>query len=216
MPRSACPICKGISNMMYDMRNKTTNGKWRHCACGCVFNDEQSGKPLSEMRIKEILGIKEYEAKCKHFAITYASIVEELAAGRQYKEVGALSPHFGNVLKERGWVDNPEAEKYDFIFSNHTLENQSDPVKYLIKMKHKLSDTGVLLIATSDADFIHVLSPAHWGNWNNESDNVYFNLPALSRLIERMGLQVILSMQNISCRFTHMNDMHIMARKKIV
>lgn len=216
MPRSACPICHGISNMLYDMRSKDSQAKWRHCACGCVFNDEPSGKPLSEMRIKEINDIKEYKAKCRHFVMTYAPIVEELAAGRQYLEIEPLSTHLGDALKERGWVDNPEAERYDFIFSNHTLENQKDPVKHLIKMKHRLSDTGVLLIATSDTDFIHVLSPANWGNWNNESGNVYFNLPSLSLLIERMGLQVILAMQNISCRFTHMNDLHILARRKIV
>lgn len=194
---------------------KIGTAKWHHCACGAIFKDEESiGEPTDE-DMKAFDEIKEIESRIRHYVITYVPLVEEYAQSRRFTWHGYCKYYFQNAMIDRGWISDPDTKTTDFIFSFHQLQHEADIRNYLRKCFNELTETGCLLIATPDTDFVHVLGPQHWGNWDCKKGNIYLNVSRLTRLLEEIGFQVVLGLQNTSARFANINDMHLLARKKV-
>jgi len=218
--RAKCPICNGIALMGYDMKESedAEEYRWMHCACGVVFkSDEFSSEEYSDEEKKEHNSQKEIYARYKHYVHTYIPIIEEMAVGRRFYDNHQYNHVIAECLENRGWVSSTHKEEpQDLIFLNNTIQNSADPIALLKEYNSMLSKTGILMITTPDTDFINVLSPPRWSNWQGKHANMYFNIRSLRDQIEKVGLQVVLSTQNLSERFPFINDLHIIARKKIM
>ena len=217
MDRNKCPICKGISLQVYEMKQPNSGtAKWHHCACGAIFNNLVTAGNISDAVMKEFDSNHEIRQRVSHYVNTYVPLVEEYAACRRFTWHGYCNFYFQNAMIDRGWVHDPDSRKSDFIFSLHELQHKLDIKRYLKDCFDALTSTGCLLIATPDTDFVHVLGPSNWGNWDCKASNVYLNIPRLKRELENVGFEVVLALQNTSYRFVYMNDMHLIARKKIL
>jgi len=128
-----------------------------------------SGAFLNYMKTKgfEVAGCDLSDAVCKHAQNTFD-----------------ISIHCGFVF------ELPSDARYDVIVINHVLEHVNNPVKFLLDVKARLKQNGILHLAVPNI--------ASWGarlkGWNcyEPYHLIYFSPDTLRRVIEMAGFNVVL------------------------
>ena len=236
-----CPICSAFVSHRYYMQDKSSGKKssWFSCSCGIVWNAIKPSKVYDEKYWLE--GIK-FDQKRKdsfeYLIKLYGPIIEELIYGRRVLIVGRPNTYTEDYFKYRGWVPTvidkntsfnsdssliasdfehyqfPENIKYNLIWMYHTLECFSDPVGSLALCKKILAEDGILFIGTPDTDFINTRSNSCFVHWKYDENHIMWNRRSLTRHLDQLGFNVILSRQNYENRFPVWDDCHLVAQKK--
>lgn len=157
---------------------------------------------------------------------------KEKLAGRQVLEIGADTGKFLDYIKiktraktffsevnkkcnqflvKKGHLSIKKGKIFEGIFLLHTLEHIKNPIRFLMSIKKKLSQTGFLAIEVPDHSF-----------WNSETttDNFehisYFSSNALCNLLTRAGFLIEKLEINIDKNNDSFNKrfLRIKARKK--
>jgi len=236
-----CPICQSYVSHVYFMQDANTKkkSKWFACSCGIVFQDKL---PTGTYDLKYWEAHSKYDKKRQasyEYPIRlYAPIIEELVYGRRVLIVGRQNTYFEDYFAERGWVPTvidknsalttkgnviaadfeqhkfPEVTKYSLIWMYHTLECFSDPVGSLELCKKLLAEDGIIFIGTPDTDFINTRSSSCFIHWKPDYNHIMWNRRSLTRHLDSLGFNVILSRQNYERRFPSWDDVHVLAQKK--
>lgn len=92
-----------------------------------------------------------------------------------------------NILNDDEWdaYKLPD-DKYDYIFSSHTLEHLPDYVKALIYWKEHLSDEGVIFLYLPHPDM------KYWLPQNNRKHLHSFYPEQLAKVVEDLGFNKVL------------------------
>lgn len=167
---------------------------------------------------------------------TFVPIIEELTYGRKMLEVGFLAHFFMKGMSKRGWlcwgidvmkgleknerIINGDFEAYDFknqkfnlIWMSHVLEHFKDPIAVLKKCHSLMPEDGVLYIATPDTDFIHTRSNSGFTHWKKDEHYIMWNRESLTKELQKIGFEVIMSRRNYEQRFSSWDDCQIIAQK---
>lgn len=238
---TTCPICKSYVSHAYFMQDAKTKKKsrWFSCSCGVVF---QANKPTAIYDDKYWLERSEYDKKIEaayQYPIrVYAPLIEELIYGRRVLIIGRSNTYQEEALSARGWVptiidkntsftttDNiiaadfeqhnfPLERKYNLIWLYHTLECFSDPVASLALCDKLLVEDGVIFIATPDTDFINTRSSSCFIHWKPDHNHIMWNRRSLTKHLDSLGFNVMLSRQNYEHRFPIWDDFHLIAQKR--
>lgn len=233
---SMCPVCmkRVVINILIDS-GKKDKADWFQCQCGCWFKDNPGiNKDYFDEKYKTEFGkgrgIKELLAYQRR---VYMPLITELTMGRTLLEVGYTLPLNIEAWREDGWVaegidlikdenkntivgdfETYEFQKqYDVIWAANVLQNFINPIGALIKLNNLLKPNGVMFLSTPAPELIHELGYRHWGCWNNKSDNVYFSQKNMVRILENIGLDVILKTTNIQPRFNVWNNNHFIVQR---
>lgn len=236
-----CPVCSGYVCHVYFMRDAVTKkeSKWFSCSCGVVFNEKAPQMVYDKKywdRNNEFCN--KVRPAYEYVVRIYAPVIEELLYGRKVLLIGKQNPYQEDAFRERGWVSysidknidlevkdriiQGDFETYDFhpdlkfgmIWMYHTFECLNDPLKSLLKMKSMLDEDGILFIASPDTDFIHTRGSASFRHWKPDMHNMMWNKRALTRQLENLGFNIIMSRNNCWDRFPETDDFHIIAQRK--
>ena len=238
-----CPG-ESVSNYVYKMQDSKTKiiSYWNRCRCGVVWQHKYPegvkqfyGKGYIDALVEDK---EKYADSCYYYARVYAPIIEEMMFGRKLLDIGYTSPYNMDGFRVRGWVPygievNDLAsesarlvkgdfethefggeEKFNLIWMNHVLENFRDPVKALAKARDLLNEDGIIFIATPDTDMIMTNSQAAFVYWREKEHYIMWNRQALTKKLEELGFEVILSRRNHEARFTYTDNIHIIAQKR--
>jgi hypothetical protein len=236
-----CPICKAYVSHQYYMKDAPTQrtSKWFSCSCGIVFQnkfpDGVYDKKYWDSNNKDEPKIKEaYEYAVK----VYAPIIEELVYGRKMLMIGQVNPYQKTEFERRGWVPTiidknidiqssdryisadfekynfKESEKFNLIWIYQTLECFNDPIASLELCEKLSSEDAILFISSPDTDFINTRSSSNFVHWKAEYNHIMWNRRSMTRHLENLGFNVILSRQNYEYRFPVQDDFHIIAQLK--
>lgn len=170
-----------------------------------------------------------------HAASVYSPIIEDLTTGRQLLEIECNDYENKKFFNQRGWIYFGTTDKkvetkdpriiegnfekldlqkslFNVIWIENKLQNFANP-KNLLKTCHDiLQEDGVLYLSSPDIDWIDNLSPAGWGGWNKDS-YIFWNTKSISKLLEELGFEIIVSRRNMSMRYANWYDFHIIAQK---
>ena len=92
-----------------------------------------------------------------------------------------------NILNDDGYnAYNLPDEKYDYIFSSHTLEHLHDYVKALEYWKKHLVENGVLFL------YLPHLNMEYWLPQNNRKHLHIFYPDSIHKLLEDLGFKYVL------------------------
>lgn len=236
-----CPACNAYVCHAYYMQDAHTKkrSKWFSCKCGVVT---QSKKPEGVYDQKYYdkhsnLGVKK-QAEYEYPIRVYAPIIEELIYGRRVLIIGADNEYQSDYFKTRGWVPTTidkntrytnskdfiagdfethkfnEAHKYNLIWVYQTLECLNDPIGSLALCRTMLAEDGIIFIGTPDTDFINTRSSSNFIHWKHDYHHIMWNRSSLTRQLEKLDFQIILSRQNYEHRFPYWDDLHILAQRK--
>ena len=235
-----CPACNSYVSHVYFMEDKGSRKKsrWYSCSCGVVFQSKlPEGKYDQAYYDKCELGPKKRD-EFEYPIRLYAPIIEELIYGRRVLILGAPNHYQHDAFAERGWVPTtidknsryansndfiasdfetyqfPESQKFNLIWIYQTIECLSNPIDSLALCAKLLVEDGVVFIATPDTDFINTRSSSCFINWKHDYHHIMWNRRSLSRQLDKLGFNVIMSRQNYEHRFPHWDDLHILAQKK--
>ena len=238
-----CPG-ESVSNYVHKMQDSSSKdiSYWNQCRCGVVWQHrypDEVKKYYDKEYIKVLLEDKvKYSDSCYYYSRVYAQIIEELMYGRKLLDVGYMSPYNMQAFSIRGWVPfgievNPDASesnrlikgdfenyefpdrmKYDLIWMNHVIENMKDPVAALKRTFDLLTPNGTVFIATPDTDILYVNSSGSFKYWAEHENYIMWNKDSLSKKLEEIGFEIIVSRRNTDVRFTYTNDLHLIAQKK--
>jgi len=236
MQVAVCPFCtrRVITNLTIDL-GKDSKAVWYTCSCGCYFKkDKGIDKKVFDEKYKTEYakghGIKErldYQRK------VYLPLISELTPGRVTLVVGPTIDHDVVELRKLGFVaegidliknDNPNIfvgdfeyfefkKQYDIIFMQDVIQSFDDPIKSIIKANSLLRPGGVLFISTPEPRLINETGYNMWGCWNNVEHNVYLTSDNLNKLLQNIGMEVVLKRENIERRFNCWNNHHILSIK---
>lgn len=91
-----------------------------------------------------------------------------------------------NIVNNDGWdAYNLPDEKYDYIFSSHTLEHLPDYVKALTYWKEHLADDGVLFLYLPHPDM------EYWLPQNDRKHFHSFRPEEMHKLLEDLGFKYV-------------------------
>lgn len=236
-PIRGTPVLKASS--ISDNEDLSKPSLWYHCSCGVVFQSEIPKMPARDSEyLAKFDKLKEYKYTSIHLGKTYAPIIEELTYGRKMLEVGFGTGAIMKYFKKRGWVTfgiekNVETEntdrivrgdfetyetysegEFNVIWMGYVLHKFVDPIKALKKARDLMPEDGVLVIATSDIDFLNTIVSGTWLYWNKEENYIHWSTRALVRELEKLGFDVIVKRRNHSQRYGYYYDQHIIAQKK--
>jgi len=236
-----CPICQSYVCHQYFMSDASTGkkSKWFSCSCGVVFQANKPTGVYDKSYYDKTSNIHQKTKTSYEYTIKlYAPIIEELIYGRRVLLLGQNNHYQSDYFASRGWVPTtidkntryqdshnfiasdfehyqfPEATKYNLIWIYHTLECLSDPIASLELCKKLLAEDGIIYIATPDTDFINTRSSSCFIHWKQEYNHIMWNRSSLTRHLDKLGFNVILSRQNYEHRFPVWDDCHILAQKK--
>ncbi len=108
----------------------------------------------------------------------------------------------------------PERVKYDLVWMNHVLPNFKDPAGALRKAYDLLQPNGLLFIAVPDSDMMYTNSQAAFFYWRKHEYYIMWNKQTLTRQLQNIGYEIILTKRNYENRFAYQDDLHIIAQKK--
>ncbi len=123
-----------------------------------------------------------------------------------------FSPRLNKEQKKQIGMDEVK-RTFDLIWMSHVLEKFKDPIKALKKAYDLLAMDGCLHIATTDIDFIHKHSLAHFGEFKHKENYVLWSMSALVRELKKVGFKIMMKRRNYSTRFKQSSDIHIIAQK---
>lgn len=103
-----------------------------------------------------------------------------------------------NILIEDEWnAYNLPNEKYDYIFSSHTLEHLPDYIKALIYWKGHLKKSGILFLYLPHPDM------EYWLPQNNQKHLHSFYPKGMAKVVEDLGFfQVLYSERDLYWSFS--------------
>jgi len=230
-----CPNCfhRVVINITIDLDG--TKANWHQCQCGTwfkavpnidkkVFNEEYKNNYIKVTGIKECLA---YQRK------VYMPLISELTKGRRILDVGFTIPLNIEAWKADGWVaegidlikdDNPNTfigdfekfefkKQYDVIWFADVVQSFNDPLPAIFKAYGLLKPDGLLFITAPSPGIIHEVGYRDWGNWDNVTNNVYFSKENMIKILERMGMEVIVKWENLEPRFNAYKNYHILAQR---
>lgn len=216
-----CRACSSYISHIYFMEDSVSKkkSKWYSCSCGVVWQAEvpSGSKPKHALEGSKLRDIMQYPIRI------YAPIMEELMYGRRILLMGHQVEDQMDYFKERGWIpetcDFESAElqpdtKFNAIWFQHTLETLKDPISALSRCKQILTEDGILFIASPDTDFIHTRGSSGFRHWKPEYNYLMWNLRSISKQLENLGFNVIMSRQNADMRFSETDDFHLIAQVK--
>lgn len=236
-----CPACISYVSHLYFMQDAVSKvqSRWYSCKCGVVW---QAGIPKGVHDNKYLDGIRNNNKlrDCyQHTIRLYAPIIEELVYGRRVLIVGGATPHEAEFFAHRGWIPEvidkdpkvddfkwliradfekhdlgQDGKKYNLIWMYQSLECFLDPVSALAKCSSLLTEDGILFIGSPDTDFIHTRGSSGFIHWKPDMNFVMWNIPSITKQLEKLGFVVIMSRQNYEQRFPAWDDFHLMAQKK--
>lgn len=213
-----CPVCKSYISHIYYMEDAVTRkkSKWYSCSCGVVWQLENptGNRPKHDLEGSKLSDVMEYPIRI------YAPLIEELIYGRRVLIVGTQSAEQESYFSSRGWVATtstalPEAsQKFNLIWFQHSLEGFLDPVTTLELSKSLLTEDGILFIASPDTDFIHTRGSSRFRHWKPDYNYLMWNKSSMSKQLEKLGFNIIMSRQNADMRFSETDDFHLIAQVK--
>lgn len=103
--------------------------------------------------------------------------------------------------------------KFNLIWANQVIEENTDPLQFLRKTYFDLEEEGVLFLGTPDIDFIHKTGLGNFIHWDKCRNKLLWSERALKRELERIGFKIIMCRRNYSSRFSTHYDIHIIAQK---
>lgn len=233
----SCPVCASYISHQYFMQDGLTKkqSKWFSCQCGVIFQDRKpSGTYDAKYSLKFDTSDNKLKDFCEYPVRIYSPLIEELIYGRQLLLIGRTTAHQERAFLDGGWIaesiDRNEAsgagiigdfethdfgsQKYNMLWLYHTLECFSDPVSALKKTKSLLTEDGILFIASPDTDFIHTRGSASFRHWKADYNYIMWNRRAITKQLEQLGFNVIMSRQNCWQRFPETDDFHLIAQTK--
>ncbi len=215
----------------YNVATEVRYVSWHYCYCGTLFHDEGIDKKhFGKLYLREREENKDLKERYEYLQRTYLPIIEEMTYGRKFLEVGFTLPYTLEYMSKRGWVtsgidlvpnqyiqdDFEKAEipeKFDYILMGHCLESFHNPVEALKKAYNLLDDQGLLLITHPNPEVIYEVGLPKFGHWDFMQNHIMISKPKLEDICKRIGFNVIVSLRNISARFTMYNDTHLLLQK---
>jgi SAM-dependent methyltransferase len=237
-----CPIDQRLVFHSYAIKGLGDDpmGRWFHCACGCLFNlhTPDPTSVFTDAYRQRYLDRKDGAERYDYYLRTYAPLLEERTYGRRVLDVGACTDDLRAGLEARGWLaqsldllpgatfcgdfetyDFGEAQ-YDALWLGDVLQCFRDPFAALAKCYRLLRPTGMLFLATPDADLVKMGRFAVFGHWDMEENRQFLTLPLLRRALtlaspgsREGGFEVLLALQNCSQRYPSWNVAHVLAQK---
>ena len=213
-----CPACLGYVSQVYFMCDQTKReSKWYGCNCGVVW---QTRKPFGSPR-NELLEGQKLRDVYEYPVHVYAPLIEELLYGRRVLIVNAPNDFQAKALRKRGWVTSsdpietlPPDTKLNMIWFYHTLETFHDPIAILDKARSLLTEDGILFIAGPDTDFINIRGSVRFIHWKPDDNYLMWNRRSLTKQLDSLGFNVVMSRQNCWQRFPATDDLHMIAQVK--
>ena len=219
---ATCPICRSYVSHIYYMQDAHSKkrSKWFSCHCGVVFNAK---RPEYTPKKQEKFDKKSRDSWAYPIRL-YAPIIEELIYGRRVLLIDLPNSYQEDAFKERGWVPTVisnfeshqflESQKFNLIWFYGSFERLSDPIASLELTKTLLAEDGILFLGTPDTDFINTRSSSCFIHWKHDENHIMWNRRSLTRHLDSLGFQTILSRQNYEHRFPIWDDLHLIAQKK--
>ena len=236
-----CPVCSSYVSHLYFMQDAETKktSKWYSCSCGVVWNTERPNKVYDGKYWKKF---DQFDRKLKdsfeYPVRVYSPIIEELMYGRKVLLVGTPTHHQEKAFADRGWIPYgidrnislesserffaedfetfqfPSDLKFNMVWIQNTLECFHDPIEALRKCHELLTEDGILFLSSSDTDFIHTRGSCGFIHWKPDVHYLMWNLSSMTRHLDKLGFNAILTRQNYEHRFPYWDDFHIIAQKK--
>lgn len=218
-----CPACTSYISHIYYMQDSASQkkSKWYSCSCGVVWQDTVpiGSKPLHQLEGSKLSDIMQYPIRL------YTPIMEELIYGRRLLLIGNQTEAQELYFKERGWIPEtsynkfedtefPADTKFNAIWFQHSLETMKDPISSLARCKSLLTEDGILFIASPDTDFIHTRGSSGFRHWKPDYNYLMWNRRSISKQLENLGFNIIMSRQNADMRFSETDDFHLIAQVK--
>lgn len=236
MQIATCPFCnrRVVTSLNIDL-GKNDKAIWYQCSCGCFFKKDKSidKKVFDEAFKKEYARGNGISERLDYQRKVYIPLISELTPGRVALVVGPTIDRDIVELRKLGFVaegidlikdDNPNIIKgdfeyfefdkqYDIIFMQDVIASFDDPIKAIVRANSLLRPGGVLVISSPEPKLINEVGYSEWGCWNNKQHNIYLCADNLVKLVQNIGMEVILKRENIEKRFNCWNNTHIIALK---
>jgi hypothetical protein len=236
-----CPACKAYVCHVYLMQDKPTGkkSKWFSCSCGVVFQDKKPTGVYNQSYYDNTSNLNPKSKDSYEYPVRiYAPLIEELIYGRRVLLLGQNNNYQSDAFAERGWIPTTidknsrykdsdrliaaDFESYKFNLSTkfnliwiyHTLDNLIDPIASLELCKTLLAEDGIIVVMGADTDFINTRSSSCFVHWKPDYNHIMWNRRSLTRQLDSLGFNVIMSRQNYEHRFPVWDDYHILAQKK--
>lgn len=236
---SPCPVCTRLVAHVYYMQDASTKikSKWFSCSCGIIFNSTKPTKVYDQKYRVNHKPSKDEKDQYEYPVRIYSPIIDDLTYGRRVLIVGQNNKYQEDALKYRGWVPTvidknmslppsnnliladfetyefPEDQKYNMIWFYHTFECLSNPIGSLEACSKLLAEDGIIFIASPDTDFINTRSSSVFIHWKHDENYIMWNRSSITKQLEKLGFNVMLSRQNYEPRFPIWDDFHLIAQK---
>lgn len=142
---------------------------------------------------------------------------ESLEYGGSLYKGNFLEYDFSLPIKDKEMQKQIGSEKidrtFDLIWMGHVFEHFNDPIAVLKKAYDLLSFSGVIFIATPDADFINKTGVPGYPHWKADEHYIIWNETSLKRELEKVGFKIAMSRRNYSSRYSSWYDIHCLAQK---
>lgn len=227
-----CPACSEECKLSFVIADEEKTD-WIFCSCGSIFHQRLIDKGyFNQDYISRLREWKSIQYRYEYLERVYLPIIEELTYGRRFLDVGmGCNYHVKNMI-ERGWIASGidlipndqitgdfethdfKNEKYDFILMGQVLDSFHSPLKAIYKAKELLLKDGLLMITSADAELVYKIGMWNFGNWNAKERWIIFSETQMTRILDMMGFNVILSHKNLSHRFMAWNTFHMIAQKR--
>jgi len=126
-----------------------------------------------------------------------------------------FQPHIDKTTLEAAIGKDAEVKRtFDLIWMSHVLSHFNDPIAALEKAIDLLSYSGMIYISVPDIDFICKTGVPGYPHWNKREHYTLWTKRALVNVLEKLGMEIILSRRNFSSRFHTWYDVQILAQKK--
>lgn len=230
-----CPICRKRIVINITINTGKDRADWFQCQCGCWIKgvngcDKTAFNEKYKVDYAKGRGVRECLAYQRRI---YTPLIGELTVGREILDVGFTLDENIKAWRKDGWVaegidlmkdDNPNTfvgdfetyefkKQYDVLWMADVIQNFDNAIAGIVKAFNLLKPDGVLFISTPAPGLIHELGWQYWGCWNNKTDNIYFAQDNLVKILEYLGMEVIMKRENIQPRFNIFNNTHILCQK---